>query len=117
MKVKELLKNPFVIAGGVGLIVYVYMKMQDRTKAIETPTPKPVEAVEVKEEVVTEEPTSKFDGLPEDFFKDVEKMDKEELKRTIKLNSGLAKRKKLKKAEKERINLMLEYLKEKYAKK
>lgn len=119
MKINELVKNPFVIAGGVGLLVYVFMKMQDKKEIVkvETPTPttRPMENIVVEEEVV--EKTSKFDGLPEDFFKDVEKMSKEEVRHTIKLNSGLAKRKNLKKGEKERINLMLQYLKESYAQK
>jgi|TARA_R110000751_G_scaffold94864_1_gene185218 hypothetical protein len=119
MKVNELVKNPFVIAGGIGLLVYVFMKMQDKKEivSVSTPTTRPMENIEVEEKEVVEDTTSKFDGLPEDFFKDVEKMSKEEVKHTIKLNSGLAKRKNLKKAEKDRINLMLQYLKEKYAQK
>ena len=117
MKINNLIKNPFVIAGGIGLLVFIYMKMQDKKKALPTPTKEPAKEDKPKDDVAVEEPTSKFDGLPEEFFKDVEKMSKEELKHTIKLNSGLAKRKKMKKAEKENIKLMLQYLKEEYAKK
>ena len=119
MKIDELAKNPFVIAGAVGLLVYVFMKMQDKQKIVkvETPTTLPVKNKADAEKKVVEDSTKKFDELPEDFFKDVEKMSKEEIKHTIKLNSGLSKRKNLKKEEKERINLMLQYLKENYAQK
>ena len=115
MKINELLKNPFVIAGGVGLLVYLYMKNQQK-KAIPKVSPKPDVEDKQEEKSVAEEPTSKFDGLPDDFFKDVEKMDKAEIKHTIKLNQGLAKRKNLKKEERENVKLMMQYLKQEYAK-
>jgi hypothetical protein len=102
MKINELVKNPFIIAGGVGLLVYVFMKMQDKKKVVkvETPTTLPVKIKADAEKEVVEESTTKFDELPEDFFKDVEKMSKEEIKHTMKLNSGLAKRQNLKKEKK-----------------
>ncbi len=114
MKIKELLKNPFVVAGGVGLLVFLYMKREEQKKL--------VSKAETKEETKTEEvatekeeENSDFDALPQDFLDDVAKMDKEELKKTIQLNQDLAKRKKLSKDERESIKLMMEYLKQEYA--
>tara|TARA_B100001057_G_scaffold500373_1_gene615073 strand:+ start:9435 stop:9815 length:381 start_codon:yes stop_codon:yes gene_type:complete len=124
MKINELLKNPFVVAGGVGLLVFLYMKREEQKRL----KPKncgcgkdPCETYGKKtetEEVSTdkeEEKDADFEALPQDFLEDVAKMDKEELKTTIKLNQDLAKRKKLSRDERESIKLMMEYLKQEYA--
>jgi len=115
MKIKELLKNPFVVAGGVGLLVFLYMKREEQKKLV----PKAETKEETKtEEVATEKEQDKnsdFDALPQDFLDDVANMDKEELKTTIKLNQDLANRKKLSRDERESIKLMMEYLKQEYA--
>ena len=117
-KFKKYLENPLVLMGGIGLIVFAYMKWSESRPtpliATKDETPKEVEEVEdVKEDVrkeVKEESTSRFDGLPKDFFKDVKEMSKEELRHTIKLNKGLSKRKTLSEQEAGQIKLMLDYL-------
>tara|TARA_R100001440_G_scaffold23466_1_gene38259 strand:- start:191 stop:565 length:375 start_codon:yes stop_codon:yes gene_type:complete len=122
MKIKELFKNPFVIAGGVGLLVFLYMKREEQKRL----KPKncgcgkdPCETYGKKTETEVstdkEEKNADFEALPQDFLEDVAKMDKEELKTTIKLNQDLAKRKKLSRDERESIKLMMEYLKQEYA--
>ena len=115
MKINELLKNPFVVAGGVGLLVFLYMKREEQKKLIS----KTQTETETKEEEVAtekeEETNADFEALPQDFLDDVAKMDKEELKTTIKLNKDLASRKKVSKEERESIKLMMEYLKQEYA--
>ena len=124
-KLKKYLENPLVLMGGIGLIVFAYMKWSEsRTTPLvanKVETPKEVDVVkeEVKEDVkeeVKKESTSRFDGLPKDFFNDVKKMSGEELKHTIKLNKGLAKRKNLSEQEAGQIKLMLDYLSREYAK-
>ena len=123
-KFNKYLENPLVLMGGIGLIVFAYMKWSESRPtpliATKDETPKEVEEVEdVKEDVrkeVKEESTSRFDGLPKDFFKDVKEMSKEELRHTIKLNKGLSKRKTLSEQEAGQIKLMLDYLSREYAK-
>jgi|TARA_R110000851_G_scaffold142839_2_gene281651 hypothetical protein len=123
-KLKKYLENPLVLMGGIGLIVFAYMKWSESRNtpliANKVETPKEEDAKEeVKEDVkeeVKEESTSRFDGLPKDFFNDVKKMSGEELKHTIKLNKGLSKRKTLSEQEVGQIKLMLDYLSKEYAK-
>jgi hypothetical protein len=114
MKINEIIKNPFVIAGSVGLLVFFYMKTQEKKKVIKIKE-QPKDNKKLEQSVTKEKSNSQYDTLPKDFLKDVAKMDKEDIKHTINLNLGLAKRKNLSKIEKERLNLMLQYLKEKYA--
>lgn len=113
MKINEIIKNPFVLVGSVGLLVFFYMKSQEKKKVVKVKE-LPQENKKIEESVKEEKSNSKYDTLPKDFLKDVAKMDKEDIKHTINLNLGLAKRKDLSKIEKERLNLMLQYLKEKY---
>tara|TARA_Y100000004_G_C8848860_1_gene383838 strand:- start:348 stop:701 length:354 start_codon:yes stop_codon:yes gene_type:complete len=108
------LKNPFVLAGIVGLGVYLYKRQQILSK-----NPKAEKSVEelqgeVSVEETDVEQTDSFDGVPTRLKKDVAKMDKKTLKRTIITNQKMLKRARISDKKREQIKKALNYLKQEY---
>ncbi|HAI44135.1 MAG TPA: hypothetical protein DCM40_41555 [Maribacter sp.] len=105
------LKNPFVIAGIVGLAFYLYKRKQILSANPEAS--KPIEETGETQEVSVEE-TDSFDGVPTRLKKDVSKMDKQTLKRTIITNQKMLKRARISDDKRKQIQKALDYLKREY---
>lgn len=103
------LKNPFVLAGIVGLGVYLYKRQQILSK-----NPKAEKSVEELQGEVSVEETDSFDGVPTRLKKDVAKMDKKTLKRTIITNQKMLKRARISDKKRKQIQKALNYLKQEY---
>ena len=102
------LKNPLVIFGTLGVMFWLFTRKKKK-EVIHTP-----EIVEEVEE--EEEEEENLDGLPQEFIKDVKKMDKKQIKNTLRTNQAMLKRANVDKEKKEMIVKMLDYLKSEYAK-
>lgn len=103
------LKNPYVLAGIVGLGVYIYKRQQ-----ILSENPKAEKSVEELQGEVSVEETDSFDGVPTRLKKDVAKMDKKTLKRTIITNQKMLKRARVNDKKRKQIQNALKFLKQEY---
>lgn len=100
---KKYLENPFVVLGTLGLVYYVWNRKKIMAKL-------PVFKKSENPSSTVKESIDKFLDIPENFRKQVEKMNVDEIKKTIKSNTEMLSRKKIGEDEKAGIERMLEYL-------
>lgn len=100
---EESRKNRFIIGAGLLIIAFALYKYKNNNKS----KPKP-KTNELKEEIKIPKYSTK--GLPKRFIEDVEKMDVEKLKITIRANKNILNDSKVSDDEKEAIESMLDYL-------
>ena len=116
---KQYLKNPFVIIGGLGLIYFLYKKKTSSPKIKKTTSAK--KKLEVKSEDKPLEEQSSFvqdnvkevakaHKVPTSLVVDVAKMDIKKLARNILVNQRMLNRQKMSNDERNHILAMIDYM-------
>tara|TARA_Y100001937_G_C7100486_1_gene322262 strand:+ start:727 stop:1107 length:381 start_codon:yes stop_codon:yes gene_type:complete len=116
---KQYLKNPFVIIGGLGLIYFLYKKKTSSPKIKKTTSAKKKLEVKSKDKPLEEQSNfvqdnvkevAKAHKVPTSLVVDVAKMDIKKLARNILVNQRMLNRQKMSNDERNHILAMIDYM-------
>lgn len=116
---KQYLKNPFVIIGGLGLIYFLYKKKTSSPKVKKTTSAKKKVGVKSVDKPLEEQSSfvqdnvkevAKAHKVPTSLVVDVAKMDIKKLARNILVNQRMLNRQKMSNDERNHILAMIDYM-------